>query len=347
MWPSPVVPHAGFHQLEYARPSLHHFRVGIVAARGENDALARVGLEVAVGVAGDNAGHAAVGPSCKLHCGRREAQVNGVVVSGFGDVLHFEANVHAGKTRTNAGIGRQSRRIVEAKLGINEGRRRREARGGRLLLNLGDHEAVGTLVEYFLPEIGRLTRTVGVDARGFRASAVVRRAVDFIEQRGLVDFGAFLALRVHGAEALEAGASASHLFKNKHVCAQVGSLQAGDKATNAGTNDNDVEVFGALNFVCGDFARFKGDWAAGAGARGLARRHKAHAIFVDVLIVGGCGVFGRCCHVFLVASACRSTAGSDGANAHGGCCGQCALHEVATREGAFDLVILVHLNSSL
>ena len=149
------VPPAGICVIFDARPSLHHLGVSVVAARGENDALARVGLEVAVCVAGDNAGHAAVGPSCKLHCGRREAQVNGIV-SGFSDILHFEADVHAGKARTNADIGRQGRRIVEAELGVDEGRGRREARGGRLLLNLGDHEAVGALVEHFLPEIGRL-----------------------------------------------------------------------------------------------------------------------------------------------------------------------------------------------
>ena len=53
--------------------------------------------------------------------------------------------------------------------------------------------------------------------------------------------------------------------------------------------------------------------------------------------MGGCGVFGRCGRTLLVASARRTAARSDGANAHGSRGGQRALHEVTARESALDL----------
>ena len=320
------VPPGGAGVVLGARPGLHHLRVAVVAARGEDDALGSGCLEVAVGVLGDDARDAARLVLRQLHGRRGEAHVD-VVISALGNLLHFQAHVDTRQARAHTGVLGKCRRVVEAQLSVdNRGEGGHAARGGTLF-DLGDHKAVLTLVKHLLPEVGRLAGAVAVGVRRLGAAAPVGGALNLVEEGGLVDLGALLALGTGGAEALEAAATLGHLLKQQYVGAHVGCLERGDEAADASAHDDDVEVLGARDFAVGNGARLKSDGAARAGAGGHAGRlgHDAVGVDVEVISSGGLGRSGarRICQ-----GACRAC-GCDCSRGNARC-----LHKRTTRNGA-------------
>ena len=98
------IPPAGGSVVLGTGPGLHELGVGIVAARGEDDALAGVDPAVAaIGVLHDNAGDA-VALADKLLGRSGEAQLEIVVL--LGHFLHFQAHVDARVAGAHAGIRR-------------------------------------------------------------------------------------------------------------------------------------------------------------------------------------------------------------------------------------------------
>ena len=320
------VPPGGVGVVLGARPSLHHLGVAVVAARGKDDALGGGCLEVAVGILGDDARDAARLVLRQLHGRRGETHVD-VVISALGNLLHLQAHVDARQAGAHAGALGKGGRFVETQLSVDElGEGRHAARGG-VLLNLGDYKAVLALVEHFLPEVGGLAGAVAVGVRRLGAAAPVSGALNLVEEGGLVDLGALLALGACGAEALEAATALGHLLEKQHVGAHVGGLECGDEAADASAHDDDVEVLGACDLVVGNGAGLKGDGAARAGASGDASRLGDDAVGVDVEVIGsgGLGCGGAC---RIRQGACRAC-GCDSGRGNAGC-----LDKRTTRDGA-------------
>ena len=254
------------------RPRFHELRVRIVAARGQDHAFSGVDLHVLVAALGDDAAHASRTVAHQLHARRAEAQVE--VVVGLRHLLHLEAHVDARIAGAHSGVGRQRGAVVEAQLRVDERGQRRHAAGGGSLLHLRDDEAVLSLVEFGLPEIGSLARTVDVGAYGFGAHAPVRAAVHLVQQRHLVDLGALLALRPHGAEALEAAAALRHLLDADDFRALFGCLEAGHEPGDTRAHHHDVAILGRSDVARDDVAVFEADRPARPRAGRLLHRHK-------------------------------------------------------------------------
>ena len=163
--------------------------------------------------------------------------------------------------------------------------------------------------------------------RRLGAATPVSGALDFVEEGGLVDLGAFLALGACGTEALEAAAALGHLLEKQHVGTHVGGLERGDEATDASAHNDDVEVLGARDFVVGNAAGLKCDGAARAGASSHADRLGDDAVSVDVEVIGSGGL-GRSGSCRVRQGACRAR------SCYCGCGNAGCLDKRTTRDGA-------------
>ena len=259
------VPPAGRGVIFRTGPSLHELGIRIVAACGDDNSLGGVQLHVgAVGVLGDNGRDRAIALAHELHARGFETDVEIVVL--LGNLLHLQAHVHARIARSHAGIRRQARAVVEPEFGGDEIGQAGHAAGRGSLLHFRNQKAIGALVQHGLPKIGGLARAAYVGAGRLGTRAPVGAAIQLIEQQLGFDVQALLALCVHGAEALETGATAGHFLDADHIGALLGRLQTRHESADAGAYHYDVVVFGRRDAVGGNGLGLKGDGATGAGA---------------------------------------------------------------------------------
>jgi hypothetical protein len=203
--PSPVPPEFGAQDEQCSMSSVR--RVRFETAHGEDDALGGVHAEVAVGVLGDRAVHAAVGVALELADRRVEAQVDiGALVERVGEVLYDH---HAATARVLRGLFRPLRGAEgDFRLGHVEVMGRWVA---GLVVGL---DLPVALVELLLHPVGGFARPVGPELDRVDGQAIVGRGAHAVHHFCRVDdVAGFGHLRAaHDAHAFEHAASHVHLL---------------------------------------------------------------------------------------------------------------------------------------
>lgn len=131
----------------------------------------------------------------------------------------------------------------------------------------------------------------------------------------LVDLDTLLALRAHGAEALEAAAALGHLLDADDIGALLGALQGRHEAGDASTDHDDVAIFRGRNLVSGDLAILEAHWAARARAGGLLHGHPAGLAREAIGALGRGTLFGSHRHARTAQGSHRARGDAHGAGA--------------------------------
>ena len=260
--PAGIPPHRGLVVFR-AHPRLHHLRVRVVAARGQQHALGCVDAHVSVAVLSDAADHTTAVFADELHGGHLIANLQ--VVVGFGNRAQLLAHVQAEQPRSADTLGH-----LEVDVAVDDG----ETVVVRRLVELVQLPTRTTLVEHILPEIGYFARPVHVRFDGAGVDAPIRSTVDLIAQLSRIDINPLLLLelRAHRAETLPRRASLGHLLQRDDLRALLGRLQTAHQPADAGADDENLALLGRADLRFGDITILERDRPARTGKISLAQR---------------------------------------------------------------------------